>query len=95
MHMRSKWYFWNEPTSQFSEVPYCKTKSSWRPPNGHPALKIFLSKIEKNFFDICNKQQTYSNFNSEECKAMRSLAGDRNLVIKKWNQKDYLMEAEK
>ena len=59
------------------------TKSSWRPPNGHPALEIFLSKLEKDLFDICKKHQTYSNFNSEEWKAMRSSADNRNLVIKK------------
>ena len=51
--MRNKWYFRNEPTPQFSEVPCFKTKSSWRLPNDHPALEIFL-------FDICTKQQTYS-----------------------------------
>ena len=26
--MRNKWYFRSELTPQFSEVPYCKTKSS-------------------------------------------------------------------
>ena len=76
----------------------------WRPANGHPALEIFLSKVERDLFDICKKQQTYSNFNSEEWKAMRSLADDRDLVTKKadkgscvvvWDQNDYLMEAEK
>ena len=73
-HMRNKWYFWNEPTLQFSEVRCFKTKSLWRPPNGHPALKIFLSKVEKDLFENCKKQQTYSDFNSEEGKAMHSLA---------------------
>ena len=53
--MRNKWYFRNEPTPQFSEVPCMKTKSLWRRPNGHPALEIFLSKVEKDLFDICNK----------------------------------------
>ena len=81
--MRNKWYFRNERTSQFSEVPCFKPKSSWRPPNVHPALEIFLSKVEKVLFDICKKQRTYSNFNSEGWKAMRSLGDDRNLVIKK------------
>ena len=99
--MRNKWYFRNEPTPQFSEVPRFKTKSSWRPPNGHPALEIFLSKVEKDLFDICKKQRTYSNFNSEEWKAMRSLADDRSLVIKKadkgscvvvWGRNDYLTD---
>ena len=83
--MRKKRYFRNERTPQFSEVPCCKTKSSWRFPNGHPALEIFLSKVEKDLFDICKKQKTYSNFNNEEWKAVRSLADDQNLVIKKAN----------
>ena len=81
--MRNEWYFRNEPTLQFSEVSCFKTKSSWRPPNGHPALEIFLSKVAKDLFDICKKQQTYSNFNSEEWKLMPSLEDDQNLVIKK------------
>ena len=101
--MRNKWYFRNEPTPEFGEVRCCKTKSSWRPPNGHPALEIFLSKVEKDLFDSCKKQQTYSNFNCEEWKVMCSLADNRNLVIKKadkgscvvvWDRNDYLMEAE-
>ena len=102
--MRNKWYFWKEPTPQFSEVPCFETKSSWRPPNRHPALEIFSSKEEKDLFDIHKKQQICSNFNSEEWKNMRSLADDRNLVSKKsdkasymvvWDRNDYLMEAEK
>ena len=64
--MRIKWYIQSEPTSQFSEVPCFKIKSSWRLPNGHPALEIFLSKVEADLFNICKKQQTYSNFGSEE-----------------------------
>ena len=53
--MRNEWYFRNEPTPQFSEAPYCKTKSSWRPLNGYSALEILLSKVEKDLFDICKK----------------------------------------
>ena len=44
---------------------------------------MFLSKVEKDLYGICKKQQTYSDFNSEEWKAMGSLADDRNLVTKK------------
>ena len=44
------------------------------------------------------------NFTKEEWKAVRSLANDRNIIIKKankgpcvliWDQSDYIMEAEK
>ena len=68
-----------------------KTKSSWRFPNGHPALKIFLRKIEKDLFDTCKKEQTCSKFSSEEWKAMRSLADDRNIVIKKADKGSFVV----
>ena len=46
----------------------------------------------------------YSNFSKEEWQSLRSLAGDRNIVIKKadkgscvvvWDRNDYIAEAEK
>ena len=42
-----------------------------------------MDLFEKDLFYICKKQQTYSNFNSEEWKTMRFLADDRNVIIKK------------
>ena len=33
----------NEPTEDFSEIPAFRIKSNLSPPNGHPALEIFLS----------------------------------------------------
>ena len=64
--MRNRLYFRNEPTPKYNEVPCFKTKSSWKPPNDRPVLKIFLSKLEKYLFNICQKQKIYSNFNSED-----------------------------
>ena len=46
---RTKWHFWNEPTLDFSNVPYFKSKSKWSPPKGHPVTEIFLSKLENEF----------------------------------------------
>ena len=54
--------------------------------------------------DICKKQQTYSNFNSEEWKAKRPLADVQNLVIKRaekgscvvvCDRSDYFRETDK
>ena len=50
--MRCKWYFRNQPTENFSEKPAFHVKSNWNPPNGHPALEIFLSKLENEVFSI-------------------------------------------
>ena len=36
--VRTKWHFRNEPTPDFSNVPYVKSKSKWSPPEGHPAI---------------------------------------------------------
>ena len=49
--MRNRWHLWNEPTLQFSKVPCFKNISSWKPPNGYPALKLFLSEAEKGLFE--------------------------------------------
>ena len=39
--VRTKWHFWNEPTPDFSNVPYVKSKSKWSPPKSHPAIEFF------------------------------------------------------
>ena len=45
--MRLKWHFRNEPSENFSETPAFKPKSTWKPPNGHACLEVFLSQVEK------------------------------------------------
>ena len=55
-------------------------------------------------FELPKADIKYSNLSREECNAIRSLADDRNITIKKadkgsciviWGRNDYLMEAEK
>ena len=102
--VRVKWHFRNEPSPDFSNIPYVKSKSKWNPPKGHPAIEIFLSKVENDLFKVVDKELGYSNFTSEEWKALRSLADDKQIVIKKadkgscvviWDRDDYLAEAER
>ena len=102
--MRTKWYFKYEPTKEFSNIPAFSPKSTWTPPNGHPNLEVYLSQIENEVFKIPKEQLGYSNLSKLEWEAIRSLAGDRSIVIKKadkgscvvvWDRLDYLMEAEK
>ena len=50
--MRCKWYFRNKPAEKLSEKPAFNVKSNWNPPNGHPALEIFLSKPENEVFFV-------------------------------------------
>ena len=50
--MRCKWFFRNEPTENFSEAPAFRVKSNWNPPKGHPAVEIFLSKLETEIFSV-------------------------------------------
>ena len=81
--MHLKWYFRNEPTCEFSETPSFTPMSSWKPPKGHPSLEVFLSEIGKEIFAIPDSRLGYSNLSREEWQAMRSLADDRSIVIKK------------
>ena len=102
--MRTKWPFRNEPTLEFSKTPVFSPKSTWKPPMGHPNVEVFLSQIEHEIFKEVESPLGYSNLCKEEWKAVRSLANDRNIVIKKtergscvviWDRSDYIMEAEK
>ena len=79
-------------------------KSSENPPQGHPNLEVFLSHVEIDLFSIADEPIRYSNLSKKEWIAIRSLADDRSIVIKKagkgscivvWNKSDYLREAEK
>ena len=99
-----KWYFRNKPSRDFSNTPYVKSKSKWNSPKGHPAIKIFFSKVENDLFKVVDKELGYSNFTSEEWKALRSLPDDKQIVIKKadkgscvaiWDRNHYLAEAER
>ena len=64
--MRCKWYFRNELSDYFSEVPAFKPKSLWKPPAGHPCVELFLSKLEGELFSFLpGKPQSY-NMTKEE-----------------------------
>ena len=103
-HMRIKWHFRNEPSDNFSERPAFSPESSWKPPLGHPNLEMFLSQVENELYEMTKEPTCYSNFSHKEWRAIRTLAGDRSIVIKKadkgscivvWDRADYLREAEK
>ena len=89
-HMRIKWHFRNEPTSDFSEKPIFHSKLSGNPPKGDPHLKVFLSRVEEELFTVIERPVRHSNFSQEEWKAIRSLADDRNIVIKKADKDSFL-----
>ena len=81
-----------------------RPKSLWNLPKGHPNLEVFLSEVEKELFTVVDSMLGYSNLSKEEWKAMRTLADDKTIVIKKadrgscvvvWDRNDYIKEAEK
>ena len=66
--------------------------------------KVFLSSVEQELSKNIKVPLRYSNLNSEEWGAIRSLADDRSIVIKKadkgsaavvWDRDDYVKEAQK
>ena len=102
--MRIKWHFRNQPTQDFSDKPAFSAKSTWNPPKGYPNIEVLLSQIEHELFQISDKCLPYSNLTKEQWLAVRSLADNRSIVIKKadkgscivvWDRGDYLLEAEK
>ena len=102
--MRIKWYFRNEISEDFSEVPAFSPKSSWKPPQGYPNLEVYLSQVENELFSIVDEPIRYFKISKEEWIAMRSLADDRSIVIKKadkgscivvWDRNDYVGERQR
>ena len=103
--MHIKWNFRNEPSEGFSDTPAFCPKSSWKPPPGHPGLESFLSQIEKDIFEnlVNGSTPINSNMTKKEWDALKGLADDRSIVIKKvdkgscevvWCSDDYIKEAE-
>ena len=102
--MRLKWFFRNELTPSFSKTPAFKTNLFWNPPKGHPCLQVYLSQVEKEPLELVVSHLGYSNFIREEWKAIRSLADNRSIIIKKadkgsgivvWERIDSIVAAEK
>ena len=81
--MRVKWHFRNEPSVSFSTKPAFSSKSSCIAPEGHPNLEVLLSQIENELFKPIKMPLGYSNLSKEEWEAVRALADDSNIVIKK------------
>ena len=88
----------------FSEVPVFNPTSKWQPPQDHSHLEVFLSQFKNELFELPKADIKYSDLSREEWNAKRSLADDRNILIKKadkglciviWGRNNYLIEAEK
>ena len=59
--MRRKWYLWDEPPNDFSEIPAFRPKPTWQPPAYDACVELFLSKMEHGLFSFLQgKLQNYS-----------------------------------
>ena len=94
--MRCKWYFRNK-TQSSKEIPIFHSKSIWNRP-------LPLPPKVSPFFSVLPGKSEQFNLTREEYHSMRSLQGDRNVIIKPadkgsavviWHRKDYLKETEK
>ena len=66
-------------------------------------MEVVLSQVESDLFKAIERSLGYFNLSKEEWDAIRSLADDRNVVIKRadkgscvviWDRNDYIKEAE-
>ena len=100
--MRCKCFFRNEPTKSCNEALAFRIKSNWNPPKDHPTIEIFLSKLEIS--SVLPGTPLDYNLSNKEWLAMRSLAEDRNIMIKSagkgscavvWDRDDYITKADR
>ena len=101
--VRCKWYFRNDATENFSQLPAFRNKSNWNPPKEHSALQMFLSQLEGDIFSVLPGNTSSYNLTKNEWLTMRGLAEDMSIIIKPadngscvvvWDRADYLAEAE-
>ena len=64
--MRCKRFIRNKPAHYFNEIPAFRIKSNWSPPKGHPALEMFLSRMEGETFSLLPSNSTSYNLTKEE-----------------------------
>ena len=91
--MRCKWYFRDEPSNDFSEIPAFRPKSTWKPPASDSCVELFLSKHEHEhemFSFLPMKPQSY-NFTKEEWQALKNLEEDRSITIKPADKGSYVV----
>ena len=80
--MRCKWYFRDEPSNDFSEIPAFRPKSTCKPPSGDPCVELFLSKMEHELFSFLpGKPQSY-NLTKGKWQDLKNLKEDRSIIIK-------------
>lgn len=72
--MRCKWSFRIDITENSSETSTFHNKSTWNPPQKHPALEMFLSQMEVNDFSLSSGKTIRYNLTKEEWIAMRRLS---------------------
>ena len=80
--MRCRWFFRNEPTVSFSEAHAFGVKLNWNSRKGHPAMEIFLSKLEIEIFYVLPGTPLDYNLSKKEWLAMRGFGEDQNIIIK-------------
>ena len=54
-------------------------------------LEVFLSQVQNELFKLPQADIKYSNLSQEEWSAIRSLADDRNIILKKADKGSYIV----
>ena len=54
-------------------------------------LEVFLSQVQNELFKLPQADIKYSNLSREEWNAIRSLADDKNIIIKKADKGSYIV----
>ena len=92
-----------EPTENLSKAPAFRVQSNWNLPK-HPAVEIFLSKLETEISSVLPGTTLKYNLFKEEWLTMRDLTEDRDIAIKRadkgscvvvLDREDYIAEADR
>ena len=65
----------NDRQENLSETSKFKSKSTWNPPKGAPALEMFLSQTEKDILLVLPGKATNYNLSKEQTSRQRVRSG--------------------
>lgn len=98
--LRSKWYFKDDVSDGFSEIPSFRVKSGWQAPEESwgPYIEVFLSELLDDISKIEDQGSYHPSLSKDEREALKTLSSDTSIVIKSgdkgsavvvWDRYDY------
>ena len=90
LEKKFQFYFRDDITERFSQLPSFCNKSSWNPPNRNFPLEMFLGQLEGDIFSVLPGKSASYYLTKKKWFTMRRSAKDRIIIIKPADKGSYV-----